>query len=491
MGLVLIEAALQLMSLAVHRRAVSAQTPTSDDEYRILCIGESMTFGTYWHEPDQSWPRQLETRLRQERLGRNIRVINAGVVGINSDGILEHLDEWLETYRPHVVISMIGINDIGNPLVYEYPGAPEVPPVIGRLRTYKFVRLLWRSMRSPKATTVFDQPAVDADSKRLGLAVLGAEAAFDYTKSIEVRREMARLLGQEYHYTAVSRAILNYARPDFQKRFFKTIFGADIASLPDLQQEQMLTSFRQAHPDNFAAPFYLTTFYRRTRRFAEEEATLREALKRPRIAGYAALRLADFYFQAKDTEAANHWFDQATRLIPQDRVMYVVLGNYALQAGWYRKAAAMYERALALRTDRPIDLRDTEYRRLGLVYRLLGEEEKARRYAERDAELSLADFRPQTRRNYERLVDKVRARGSLMIAMQYPMLSVAPLRKMLEDRGDRIIFVDNEAIFKDALRDHPYAELFVDQFGGAFGHPTAKGDALIAENVLHAILRIL
>ena len=52
-----------------------------------------------------------------------------------------------------------------------------------------------------------------------------------------------------------------------------------------------------------------------------------------------------------------------------------------------------------------------------------------------------------------------------------------------------IIFVDNEKIFKDAIREFGYHEYFIDASGGDFGHCTERGNRLLAENIANVILK--
>ena len=79
------------------------------------------------------------------------------------------------------------------------------------------------------------------------------------------------------------------------------------------------------------------------------------------------------------------------------------------------------------------------------------------------------------------------ASGIPLVAVQYPVRSVEPLRRLLGARKD-VWIVDNEAVFKEALRQASYAEYFVDTFGGDFGHTTPRGARLLAENVAQSIL---
>jgi hypothetical protein len=65
---------------------------------------------------------------------------------------------------------------------------------------------------------------------------------------------------------------------------------------------------------------------------------------------------------------------------------------------------------------------------------------------------------------------------------------MAPLKRIFE-RDKDIVFVDNEGIFKEALKKAGYKEYFRDMFAGDFGHCTQKGNALLAENIADVILR--
>jgi hypothetical protein len=74
--------------------------------------------------------------------------------------------------------------------------------------------------------------------------------------------------------------------------------------------------------------------------------------------------------------------------------------------------------------------------------------------------------------------------------MQYPLRSVDELRTILGDPAD-VVFVDNDASFREALRRAPWETWFTDDFAGDFGHTTPAGSELIAENAARAILAAL
>jgi len=83
------------------------------ESYRILCIGESTTgLGG-----EKSYPRLMEKRLNQSGMNKTFKVISKGIPGIHTGYIREHLAEWLDEYRPDMVIAMMGINDSDKPLI--------------------------------------------------------------------------------------------------------------------------------------------------------------------------------------------------------------------------------------------------------------------------------------------------------------------------------------------------------------------------------------
>jgi hypothetical protein len=77
--------------------------------------------------------------------------------------------------------------------------------------------------------------------------------------------------------------------------------------------------------------------------------------------------------------------------------------------------------------------------------------------------------------------------------MQYPVRNIFSLQELLKNESyyDKIIFISNEQIFKNALIEKSYNDLFNDQFAGDFGHCTNLGNTMIAENVVKTLENIL
>ncbi|MFH1849293.1 MAG: SGNH/GDSL hydrolase family protein [archaeon] len=89
--------------------------------------------------------------------------------------------------------------------------------------------------------------------------------------------------------------------------------------------------------------------------------------------------------------------------------------------------------------------------------------------------------------HYRMLHQILNERGIRYVAMQYPTLSVDPVRRILDDED--VMLVSNEANFNSALINCSYDDLFIDRFAGTFGHATTEGNRLIAENLAGVILK--
>ena len=84
--------------------------PKVEGEYRILALGDSVTFG--WGVPqDQIFAFRLE-QLMQSRLQRPMRVINSGVGGYNTVQEVTYFKQEGVKFQPDLVVLTYVVNDI-------------------------------------------------------------------------------------------------------------------------------------------------------------------------------------------------------------------------------------------------------------------------------------------------------------------------------------------------------------------------------------------
>ena len=149
----------------------------------------------------------------------------------------------------------------------------------------------------------------------------------------------------------------------------------------------------------------------------------------------------------------------------------------------HAKMAELYEKIGELKPD---ENRAIAF--LACYYDINGNEQLARKYAEKIRLLNRDFFIPAFWHNYRRIKDIADKKNIKLVCVQYPMRSITQLRSVFETH-DNIIFVDNEQIFKTAVKKEGYFEYFIDNFGGDFGHCTEKGNRLLAQNIADAILK--
>jgi hypothetical protein len=151
-ALLLLEAGLQVASLFA--RPVSRRVPpVGPEERRIVCIGDSFTYGV--HLPAAaSYPSQLQGMLDRVP-GQPWRVFNLGYPGQNSAQVRAGLARNLAAYRPEIVVVLIGTNNSWSPAeshLWSHPDSePAASPLVALVqhsRALGAVSMLWQRIRS-------------------------------------------------------------------------------------------------------------------------------------------------------------------------------------------------------------------------------------------------------------------------------------------------------------------------------------------------------
>lgn len=84
--------------------------PKINEDYRILCIGDSCTFGVKLPY-EQSFPKHIERLLAPPPDKIDVEVINAGIPGYSSFQGMQYLTLQGWRYHPDLVIACFGLND--------------------------------------------------------------------------------------------------------------------------------------------------------------------------------------------------------------------------------------------------------------------------------------------------------------------------------------------------------------------------------------------
>ncbi len=102
------ERELSINSLGMRMREVEREKPVG--RFRIACLGDSVTFG-WGVEEAASFPRRLETLLRERFPDRDVEVLNFGVPGFSSEQAKRFMASRLNEFSPDWVLLAVGVND--------------------------------------------------------------------------------------------------------------------------------------------------------------------------------------------------------------------------------------------------------------------------------------------------------------------------------------------------------------------------------------------
>ncbi len=162
LSLAALEVGLRLAARSYLVRTVTAveQIDYSPGTHRILCVGDSFTFGGLTTR-DQTYPKYLERELRNRRPGMRFQVFNQGVCEYNTYQVRTFLAQWMELYQPSTVILLVGSSNRYNPWGHDGDSSAFTRALrsLGRLRTVKLFRIIGVNL---SAKVLAWQPATPA-----------------------------------------------------------------------------------------------------------------------------------------------------------------------------------------------------------------------------------------------------------------------------------------------------------------------------------------
>ena len=483
----------------------------------ILCLGESTTaLGG-----DDSYPSQLERILAEELPDRKIKVINKGIPGTRTSVILNDLEKNIRRYQPDIVVAMMGTNDGRSDILTAEPDETgRFSAFINNLRIIKLGRWLRERLTEDHGPDRFSHPAGDNDNG--GQADLSAilktardqtdPAGFLIEKAAGARQdgrmELAGLLLEEVAADSWKRAQFWFER-DLLLLEKREIWQAGIARRQGIKIDP---EAGYNHLFTVAKKLGLLELWGKKREVLEETIKLKPGDAR----GY--VRLAESLRRERRLEEAKELLETALEIEPGSARALKEMGRIIELDGTPDEALDYYRWAYEiepfssihayvftlLKEDRAEEAEEITVRTLDIypesvaLLRLLaacytarGHIIEAEKCTAEAGEKEDKQMNPETGRNYRRLKDILNREGIQLICVQYPMRPLAGLKAILGDKGKDVIFIDNEAIFREGVSRHGFDYYFWDQFGGNFGHATVAGNRLLAENIAGAIRNLI
>ena len=480
---------------------------------RVLCIGESTTaLGG-----DSSYPAQLEKILNAQSKDKKFKVINGGIPATESTFHANRLAKLLNQYKPQIVVTMLGINDIGT------NNHTTAEPVITdsflkKSRVYKLFSFIQASLRNRRSSD--SQKDVESALKTIEAQIQKNPTAQDYFMLYGYYRTIQRF---EEATAALEKSLAldpaNCSRwgtlgteyknlMDFEKaaQSFVTMLGVCDAkrvkeralayshlasSFTTLKQYDLAIAVYQENlkhfPHDIAAWGEIGKIYLELGQLEKAEKFLQKQIARhPNNPNYYG-KLAECYAKANNHATALKVFTEGMRLNPQTPVVYLDYAIYLIRNKKFAQTEDILNQALKL------DLKNfDDYYRHALLSHLLAAYEGQNKTTQADhlrRELLMGyENSPKTRQNYEKIQRTLDKRKAQWVAVQYPMRDVAPLKAMFPESSN-VLFVDNKKSFENAVRHSGYYTYFTDRFAGDFGHCTAEGNRLLADNIAQIILQ--
>ena len=106
-----------------------------------------------------------------------------------------------------------------------------------------------------------------------------------------------------------------------------------------------------------------------------------------------------------------------------------------------------------------------------------------------DAEFQLSNkYSPLTTSNLNSMVNITTEFGSKFIFVQYALTKTDYLQSIIQHD---VPYISSYDIFKEALEEYNYKDLFTDNFAGHFGHATQFGNKLLANNIARELLILI
>ncbi|MDD2524585.1 MAG: hypothetical protein PHT81_07060, partial [Endomicrobiaceae bacterium] len=354
-------------------------------------------------------------------------VIDCGVPGTNVENIASRIDEQIRMYDPNIVISMMGANDA------KLKSTPIYKKY--KLKTVELFMLIKRHIESLAAEKLY------ADGNNTDYSAL----VDDYFQTGKNPVRLIKIVENNPNDINAIEGLISIYRT---RREYANV-------------EKYAGMFLTNHPDvtNMFILFMLTDVYIQQKKYNLADNLILSILISDKI---NEEQKNEYLSKVVESYISFSTIDELTRyynLLVDNKIQTIILDDLYKYLKKNKASVKYYTYA-------------NRYSKIGQV----------------------PDFdTEEIKKSYLLFAQKLIDKNIVYICMGYPTISIETFRNFFKNTklNDKIIFISNENNFKEKLETMPYYELFVDNFGGTFGHCTNFGNTLIAENVGKKIIEIV
>jgi len=499
LALIILETSLRIGGYVMISKQRAKNMIGVDDEYVILCLGESTT--AELHNNQSQWPSVLEMLLNNKSKNIKFKIVNEAIPGTTTANLYSLLNSNLEKYAPDMVITLMGINDYTNMVKKDLSKDNRFESFIKGLRTYKLFNLVYLHLfeKIKETKTQKESSLIEPDT--------------DYA-------EIGRKLSVEGKSKEAEEMFMKALKTNPNDSGAYLWLGYVYQDEGDMEKaEEMFKKAIEVNPDSELGYIGLGRFYMRFGRLEEAEKVLNEAIEVKSSNDNIYTPLALVYKELDEFENAEKMFKKAIGLNPNNYEALFELGEFYWEKGNLKEAeevfkkinitdnegsylllGGLYERLNEFENAEEILLKaidinpenDRVYSVLGGVYKKKGNKEKAEEMFNISDKIRMNYQDLGLVANYQNFYEILNEQEIKFVVMQYPLREIREFKDFFDQEQQKdIIFIENKENFEKALEDANFKNYFIDRFAGDFGHCTIEGNRLIAKNVADVILKEL
>jgi len=130
-----------------YREREDVAAEKAPNEFRILCLGDSTTFGLGLDQ-DQTYPAQLQKLLNERKNGRVYKVYNGGRTAWSSFNVMRYLEKYGAATKPDIVVISVGFNDYSLKNIPDKDKDFRQGPLPGVRRILFYTNTYWMLLRA-------------------------------------------------------------------------------------------------------------------------------------------------------------------------------------------------------------------------------------------------------------------------------------------------------------------------------------------------------